>query len=202
MVDGRLLAAYRTLYDAACAAGLQQQQAGQEGSQGQQQPALGGSWGQHVQLAVAARCLEILQSMPTPLATDLDRLAAWEQQAGDAPHRWAEAQAHYSAAVAAHEARHGGLQIAPAAAQPAPAVEGGSGRIESASAEPALLDAGTDVALAQLLLQQAQGQAPSGDGGEGNGSAGTADGRSSMLPFMYRAYKKMALWDAVLLADQ
>ena len=149
-----------------------------------------------MQLALAARCQEVLQAMPTPLLEDLRRLAAWEQLAGEAPHRWAEAQQHYSAAVAAHEAQHGG----PASAASAAGVEGASG---GSGAAPAVLDAGADAALAQLLLQQAQAQeAPSASDGEGDDGSSAAAGGSSMLPIIYRAYKKMALWDAVLLADQ
>lgn len=203
MVDGRLLAAYRSLYEAAVAAGLPQEQqpAGLEGRQGQPQPVLGDSWSRHVQLAVAARCREILQRMPTPLLADLERLAEWERRGGEAPHRWTEAQRHYAAAVAAHEARHGGLHSVVTEEAPPSAVEGSSSNGVGAGV-PNLLDAGADATLARLLLQQAQTQQPSGGGAADDGGSSAAAGSASVLPLVYRAYKKMTLWDGMLLADQ
>mgnify|MGYP001810337162 CR=1 FL=1 len=149
---------------------------------------LGGSWGEHARLAVGARCRQILDGMPTPLLEDLQRLAEWERQTGDVQHCWEAAQRHYSGAVDAYEAQRGGLHEQPSSS-------GG----EAAAALPAaggaqLLDAGADAEFAQLLLAQArqaqQTAAPAGGGAIGGGQP--------MLPLIFRSYKKLCLWDAVL----
>ncbi len=209
-MDGRLLAAYRSLYEAAAAA-LQQQQQEQQQQQASSAAQLGDSWPQHARRAVARRSQEILAGMRTPLLHDLERLAAWERQSGDAPHGWGAAQAHYSAAVAAYEARCGSLVGAAAAAGAGTAGTGAEAApVASSSGEP-LLDAGAaagqDAALAALLLQQAR-QAQQQQQQQQHGAAassavqqGASGGSGSMLPVIYRAYKKLILIDAVLLAD-
>lgn len=211
-MDGRLLAAYRSLYETAAAA-LQQQQ--QEQQRQQDQPAssaaqLGDSWPQHARRAVARRSQEILAGMRTPLLHDLERLAAWERHSGDAPHGWGAAQAHYSAAVAAYEAQCGSLVGAAAAAGAGTAGTGAEAApVASSSGEP-LLDAGAaagqDAALAALLLQQArqaqqQQQQEQGAAASSAMQQGASSGSGSMLPVIYRAYKKLVLTDAILLAD-
>lgn len=204
-MDGRLLAAYRCLFEAAAPA-LQQQQASGGSAAG-----LGDSWAQHLQQAVARRSQQVLASMPTPLLEDLQQLAAWEQLSGDAPHCWAAALRHYSAAIAAYEAGYGSLLGAAAAGANASAAPAGgcSGSSSSGGGQP-LLDAGAsagkDAALAQLLLQQARQQ--EGEEGlralriwGGQPESSGSGGSSIMLPVVYRAYKKLILADAILLAD-
>ena len=184
-MDGRLLAAYRSMYETAAvlAARQKQQEEGGGADACSDSPAateadLGTSWQQHLRLAVARRSRELLRGMPTPLLTDLQQLAAWEQESGQEQHGWAAAQRYYAAAVGAYEA-----------AQPADwgAVDSSSG----GSADGGLVDAGAagdDVAWAQMLLQQGQQQqqqggdwqeAPGGDllpdsEGSTGGDAGTA----------------------------
>ena len=200
------MAAFRALYETA-AAQQQQQQQQQEGSAGAG-AGLGASWGEHLRLAVARRCREILAAMPTPLPEDLRRLAAWEAQTGDTQHRWAEAAAHYGPRIEAFEARHGPLQAAAvAAAAPAQPAGGDDAAAPGGGSSPALLDAGADAALAQLLLQaaprQAGSQEPAAAAAEGSSGGSSSGGSSggSMLPLLFRAYKKLVLWDAVLLAE-
>lgn len=195
------MAAFRALYEAVAASAAQQpqqeqQQQGSDSSSAGLMTSLGTSWGEHLRMALARRCRQILAGMPTPLADDLQRLAAWEAQAGDAQHRWAEALAHYGPRIEAFESRHGPLQAASAPA-------GGAEQAALGGDGPQLLDAGADAALAQLLLQaapqqQAAAAAAADDGGSGS-SGGSGGG--SMLPIVFRAYKKLVLWDAVLLAE-
>lgn len=197
-MDGRLLAAFRSLYEIVRASGLPE-------------AGLGASWAEHARAAVARRSREVLASMPTPLPADLQTLAAWEAQAGQAEHCWAAAAQHYTAAVEAYEARHG--SVAQQAAAPSPAsqpVDAGTASSSSSSSSgdaAPMLDAGADAAFAQLLLQHAaqqQLQAAAGDADEPDTADGASSGSrsaSSILPIMYRAYKKQILWDAVLLAE-
>lgn len=213
MVDGRLLAAYRSLYEVAAPALQQQQQQGGGSSSSSTAP-LGSSWAQHLRQAVARRSQEVLAGMPTPLLQDLERLAAWERQSGDAPHSWGAALAHYSAAVAEYEAQRGSLLGAAAAAGSASAA-GAANDAEAQSAASGssggpLLDAGAatgeDAALAALLLRQArqaeQGQQEQGGApGGGEQQQAQSGGSGSILPVVYRAYKKLVLADAILLAD-
>lgn len=183
MVDGRLLAAFRALYETAAAGGV---------------AGLDASWSQHLRGAVARRCREILAGMPSPLLDDLAELAAWEQQSGQEPHGWASAQRHYAAGVEAYEARHGSML---AAAQTSPAAADAA----SSSGDAPLLDAGADAALAQVLLAQAQAQsAAAGAAGrsEGRQASSGDDGDVSTLPLIYRCYKKLILADAILLSAE
>ncbi|PRW44382.1 Histone-lysine N-methyltransferase setd3 [Chlorella sorokiniana] len=236
MVDGRLLAAFRSLYEAAAPA-LQQQQQGSSSSSSSNassssssssnassssssssnasssssSPApLGGSWLEHLRRAVARRCQEVLAGMATPLLQDLERLAAWERHSGDAPHSWAAALTHYAAAIAAYEARCGGLLGAAAASGGSAAgASAEMAAVASSSGQP-LLDAGAaggqDAALAALLLQQArqaeqeQHKGSAASGGSELQSESSTSG-TSILPVIYRAYKKLILADAILLAD-
>ena len=170
-MDGRLLAAYRSMYEtAALLAARQQQQQSEEGGAdtGSDSPTaaqavaaeLGSSWQEHLRLAVARRSREMLHSMPTPLLTDLQQLAAWERESGQEQHGWAAAQRYYAAAVGAYEA-----------AQQAGLAAAGSSSGGSSSADGALVDAGAageDVAWAQMLLQQGQRQ----QGGDWQEAAG------------------------------
>lgn len=227
MVDGRLLAAYRCLFEAAAAAAAAGAAAGQQQGQQGQVLGLGSNWGQHLRLAVAARCRQILQGMPSPLLSDLDRLAGWEQSSGAEPHCWAASQQHYAAAIGAYEARHGSLHSAgsdggagsaPAAAAAAGSAfsdssRGSSSSSDSSGSSAGLLDAGSDAALAQLLLQQARAQEGQGAGRDSStgsiaassspdGSSSTGPDSGSILPLLFRCYKKQVLWDAVLLGSE
>lgn len=229
MVDGRLLAAYRSLYETATpavAAASLAAAAAADATQEQAQPAgpaaassLGSSWEQHMRKAVGLRCQELLLSMPTPLLQDLQHLAALEQQTGEQQHCWSAAQQHYAAAVAAYEAQHGSLQAEGSASSgeagassaggpdtPDAVMNPSSSSGSDAGAAP-LIDAGADPALAQLLLAQAkQQQAAAAAGNEqADGSSNTnssSPGSGSSLPLQYRCYKKMTLWDALLLSAQ
>jgi hypothetical protein len=184
MVDGRLLAAYRSMYETAAVLAARQKQQEEGGADAcSDSPAatvadLGTSWQQHLRLAVARRSRELLRGMPTPLLTDLQQLAAWEQESGQEQHGWAAAQRYYAAAVGAYEA-----------AQPA---DWGAADSSSGSADGGLLDAGAagdDVAWAQMLLQQGQQQqggdwqeAPGGDLlPDSAGSAGSDAGTAPLL---------------------
>lgn len=206
MVDGRLLAAFRALHAEAAVAAAQAQAQQAAGSQQEKQGqggggALGATWEQHLRLALVRRCREILASMPTPLLDDLRRLAAWEQASGQAQHCWAQALQHYSPALAAWEAKHGSLAAGapPASAGGAGEQAGSGGDVGSGSAAP-VLDAGAageDAALARLLLQQAQAQSEA----EAVQEEGAAGGGPSILPVIYRCYKKLVLADAILLSS-
>lgn len=208
MVDGRLLAAYRTLYESAAAAG---QPARQEAGGGGGVADLGSGWQQHMRIAVGLRCRELLRGMPTPLLQDLRRLADWEQQAGDQQHCWGAAQQHYAAAVEAFERQHGsmlgeglGKAAGHAADSGTAAAAPGGSSSNGGSSEAPLLDAGaaagSGAALAQMLLQQAAAGEQPGDG-EAGGVAEPGGG-ASILPVQFRAYKKMILTDAVLLSAE
>ena len=217
-MDGRLLAAFRSLYEAAAPALAQLQQASSSSSSsggGGSTAQLGSSWPQHLRRAVARRSQEVLAGMPTSVLQDLEQLAGWEWQSGDAPHSWGPAQAHYSATIAAYETQCGSLVGAAAAAVAgsgsATAVDAGAAALAEGGStnEQPLLDAGAagqDAALAALLLQQArqaeqaQGAAPSGSTQQPE-SSGSSSGSGSILPVIYRAYKKLILTDAILLAD-
>ena len=223
-MDGRLLAAFRSLYEAAAPALAQQQQqasssgggSGSSSGGGGSTAQLGSSWPQHLRRAVARRSQEVLAGMPTPLLQDLEQLAGWERQSGDAPHSWGAAQAHYSATIAAYEARCGSLLGAAAGTAAgsgsAAAVDAGAAALAEGGStnEQPLLDAGAagqDAALAALLLQQArqaeqaQGAAPGGSTQQPESGSGGGSGGGSILPMIYRAYKKLILTDAILLAD-
>jgi hypothetical protein len=165
--------------------------------------ALGGDWRRHVQAAVGRRAVELLRGMPTPLLSDLERLAAWEQETGQQQHGWEAVRGHYAAALTAYEARHGSLL--------GEAGESGERNTAQAAADTSpLLDAGAaDADLARLLLQQAPAAARQASGGATaeEDSGGADDGGSvgggtagSILPVLYRCYKKLILADAVLLS--
>lgn len=210
MADGRLLAAFRSLHEAASSAasgtaaspppgGSQEAGSGGCGAAA----ALGGDWRRHVQAAVGRRAVELLRGMPTPLLSDLERLAAWEQETGQQQHGWEAVRGHYAAALTAYEARHGSLL--------GEAGESGERNTAQAAADTApLLDAGAaDADLARLLLQQAPAAARQASGGATaeEDSGGADDGGSvgggtagSILPVLYRCYKKLILADAVLLS--
>jgi hypothetical protein len=251
MVDGRLLAAYRSMYETAAVLAARQKQQAEEGSgadAGSDSPAavaeLGASWQQHLRLAVARRARELLRSMRTPLLADLQRLAAWEQESGQEQHSWAAAQRYYAAAVGVYEAaQHADLGAANSTSSSSSAAGGlldagaagkdvawaqmllqqgqqqqggdwqeaaGGGLLadseastgSGAGAAPLLLDAGAvgaDLELAQALLQEGRQQQESSQGSDGlNAQPGSS---SSILPVIYRCYKKQILWDAVLLPD-
>lgn len=197
------MAAFRALYETVAAATAQERQQQQKGGisdgsdgSGSLTAGLGASWTEHLRWTVARRCTEILAGMPTPLQDDLQHLAAWEAQTGQAQHCWGPAQQHYAPAVAAYEAQHGSLQAVAAA---------GAGQ-EAPSGE-SLLDAGAaagaDAAFARMLLQQGRQQQQAAAAGEATGAAASPGERqqgSSVLPLLYRALKKTVLWDAVLLS--
>ncbi|KAI3428549.1 hypothetical protein D9Q98_007371 [Chlorella vulgaris] len=197
MVDGRLLAAYRTLFEAAASQQQQQQEEPAAGTAAR----LGRDWQQHMRLAVARRSRELLKEMPTPLLQDLEQLAAEDTEQQQA-HCWADVLKSYAAAVAAFEAEHGSLLDCEENERDTSAAAAGSAGPDAATSsgstisEPALPDAGVDAEFARLLLQHAASDAtalaPAAEERAGVGS-------SCILPVTYRAYKKMILTDAVLL---
>ncbi len=205
MVDGRLIAAYRTLYECAVAAGQPVQQAGGSGSGVAD---LGSSWQHHMRIAVGLRCRELLRGMATPLLDDLQRLTAWEQQTGELQHCWAAAQQHYSAAVAAFERQHGSVLGESGSSAVNAAIAKAAPSSSSSSSEAPLVDAGAaageDAALARTLLRQAaaSAQAAKGETDGGAGSNNGGSGGASILPVQFRAYKKMILTDAILLSAE
>jgi hypothetical protein len=195
MVDGRLVAATRALYEQARSSGSSGSGVGSQ---------LGSSWERHLRVAVGRRCQELLSGLPTPLVQDLERLAEWEQQTGQEEHGWAAALAHYEKAVEAHEVHHGSVQqdVQQSPGATAAAAEEGSDSSSSSSNPPGLIDAGAAAAenaeLAQLLLQQLS---PASASSVAEGRSG-AVGAASILPVAYRVYKKIVLWDAILLAAE
>eukprot|EP00887_Chlorella_sp_A99_P005016 scaffold4.g5016.t1 len=195
-VDGRLLAAMRAL-QGACVAAVEALQA--RGSKAAREEG-GVDWREHARDAVRRRAREVLATMPTPLADNLAALARWEAASGGAQHGWGAALRHYGPLLAACEGKSMGRT--------------GGGDVDAAG--PAafvgqLVDAGaaaqTDAALlASLRLAQAAAGDGAGGGAEGaaaeqgqQATGGGDGGGRSMLPVMYRAYKKLILWDAVLL---
>lgn len=149
---------------------------------------------------VAARCRQLLAGMPTSLLADLEQLAAWEAGGGEEKgHCFTAALQHYQLEIEAYCDRAGTSLEAPFGAMAVTGEAPAAAAEEGAAA--AVVDAGAaaDVALLELL-RTAGGQVP----GEGAAAAAVEEGRGagqgSMLPVIYRAYKKMITWDAVLAA--
>ena len=169
-MDARLVAAFRALLAAAPAGEPQDR-----------------DWQAHLRDAVRRRARQMLGGLATPLAADLERLAAWEVESGDSAHGWVAAQQAYGPAVAAWERKHGSLAPLEAPPQEQPLLDAGAG-------------GGADAALLAQLLQHGL---PSGGGG-GAAEASESEQRAagsggSVLPLLYRSYKKLILWDVLLL---
>lgn len=181
LVDGRLLAAYRSL-QASCAAAVQ---------------ALRADWAAHMRAAVARRAAEVLHGMPTPLLADLQALAAWELAGGAAQHGWRATLQHYGPLLERHASR--------VASHGSSADSAGCGSEEQQQQQQQhaiLVDSGASTdELATLLggLPGPQQLEPSAQRQQAQGDSERQQQQPSMLPIIFRAYKKLILWDALLL---
>jgi len=150
----------------------------------------------HVQEAVAARSAEILRSMHSTcqvaLIEDLRELAAWEERDGSAQHVFVQALRHYEPLIACSEV-----------AAFVHSVSTGERKIamKETSEADVVVDAGAsaDDELYRLL-RQTGGSAGGLEGGDDVKCMEEPSSGPSMLSVIYRAYKCMILWDAVLAA--
>lgn len=146
---------------------------------------------------------------------DLERLAAWEASSGSGGaegHGFEGMLQQYRTEIEEYCRRAGtslddpfGSLAAEAAERRVEQQQKGSGAGDMGSSD--VVDAGAaalgveESAALQGLLQQLAAEQPlQAAGGAGDGGVHTAGG-SSLLPVIYRCYKKMILWDAVLAAQ-
>lgn len=224
-LDSRLMAAYDAL--SACWDG---RNSGSGSSSGDEGAALGGVGNlsdaegmaarqRRFHSLVALRCRELLGGMGTSLLDDLEALAAWEQaNSASVPesvqHGFAAMLQQYRSDIEAYCAQEGTPLADPfGSGAAAAAAEGGgvlsSGLVDAGAA--AVVDAGAEQLLSLLREMAAAVPAeavPEGTLGDSS-AAGAAvaeqeeqqqEQEPSMLPVVYRAYKKQILWDAILAA--
>ncbi len=109
---------------------------------------------------MAKRCAQLLREMPTSLLDDLQRLAAWEGEAGEASgHAFGQALAHY-----------GGVRAATLKGVLGAGAGAGAGTGAGAGVEEGSTEDGSDTTALPA-----------------------AEGSASVLPVIFRSYKKMIL---------